>query len=347
MRNARGTAYPDPVQAAFIAEQAGADGITVHLREDRRHITDRDVRILRQTLHTRMNLEMAVTEEMLTIACETKPHFCCLVPEKRQEVTTEGGLDVAASATRCAMPVNAWRMPASWSPCLSMRMKRRSKRRRTLARPISKSTRLLCRCQNRRRAGQGAGTYCQSGHLRRQPRAEGECGHGLTYHNVKAIAALPEMHELNIGHAILPCGDERPERAVAEMKRLMLEGARLMAILGLGTDIVEIARIEAVIARSGDRLARRVLSDHEWSIWEQHQQPVRFLAKRFAVKEAAAKALGTGIRNGLAFNQFEVYNDELGKPKLRLWGEANLLAERMGVSAIHVLSDERHYACAT
>lgn len=95
LRNARGTAYPDPVQAAFIAEQAGADGITVHLREDRRHITDRDVRILRQTLHTRMNLEMAVTEEMLAIACETKPHFCCLVPEKRQEVTTEGGLDVA------------------------------------------------------------------------------------------------------------------------------------------------------------------------------------------------------------------------------------------------------------
>ncbi|MFH2503992.1 holo-ACP synthase [Klebsiella indica] len=121
-----------------------------------------------------------------------------------------------------------------------------------------------------------------------------------------------------------------------------------MAILGLGTDIVEIVRIEAVIARSGDRLARRVLSDHEWAIWEQHQQPVRFLAKRFAVKEAAAKALGTGIRNGLAFNQFEVYNDELGKPRLRLWGEAKDLAERMGVGHIHVtLADERHYACAT
>ena len=121
-----------------------------------------------------------------------------------------------------------------------------------------------------------------------------------------------------------------------------------MAILGLGTDIVEIARIEAVIARSGDRLARRVLSDNEWAIWAQHQQPVRFLAKRFAVKEAAAKALGTGIRNGLAFNQFEVYNDELGKPKLRLWGEAKNLAERLGVRSIHVtLADERHYACAT
>ena len=114
-----------------------------------------------------------------------------------------------------------------------------------------------------------------------------------------------------------------------------------MAILGLGTDIVEIARIEAVIARSGDRLARRVLSDNEWAIWEAHQQPVRFLAKRFAVKEAAAKAFGTGIRNGLAFNQFEVFS-------LRLWGEAQKLAEKLGVNHMHVtIADERHYASAT
>ncbi len=108
LRNARGTAYPDPVQAAFIAEQAGADGITVHLREDRRHITDRDVRILRETLHTRMNLEMAVTEEMLTIACETKPHFCC--PRCRRNVRKslpKADWTWPGSATRCAMPVNA------------------------------------------------------------------------------------------------------------------------------------------------------------------------------------------------------------------------------------------------
>ena len=121
-----------------------------------------------------------------------------------------------------------------------------------------------------------------------------------------------------------------------------------MAILGLGTDIVEIARIEAVISRSGDRLARRVLSDNEWAIWETHQQPVRFLAKRFAVKEAAAKAFGTGIRNGLAFNQFEVYNDALGKPGLRFFQHAAEVAERLGVKHVHVtLADERHYACAT
>lgn len=121
-----------------------------------------------------------------------------------------------------------------------------------------------------------------------------------------------------------------------------------MAILGLGTDIVEIVRIEEVIARSGERLARRILNDNEWVIWEHHPQRIRFLAKRFAVKEAAAKALGTGIRNGLAFNQFEVYNDELGKPQLRLWGEAQQLAERMGVTHFHVtIADERRYACAT
>ncbi|MGL4680206.1 MAG: pyridoxine 5'-phosphate synthase, partial [Plesiomonas shigelloides] len=105
IRNARGTIYPDPVNAAFIAEQAGADGITVHLREDRRHITDRDVRILRQTLQTRMNLEMAVTEEMLDIACEIRPHYCCLVPEKREEVTTEGGLDVAGQLEKMTAAV--------------------------------------------------------------------------------------------------------------------------------------------------------------------------------------------------------------------------------------------------
>ncbi|WP_024553715.1 holo-ACP synthase [Franconibacter helveticus 513] len=121
-----------------------------------------------------------------------------------------------------------------------------------------------------------------------------------------------------------------------------------MAILGLGTDIVEIERIEAVISRSGDRLAKRVLSANEWAQYQAHQQPVRFLAKRFAVKEAAAKAFGTGIRNGLAFNQFEVFNDELGKPRLRLWDEAGRLAEKMGVTSVHVtLADERHYACAT
>jgi holo-[acyl-carrier protein] synthase len=121
-----------------------------------------------------------------------------------------------------------------------------------------------------------------------------------------------------------------------------------MAVLGLGIDIVEIARIEMVVERSGDRLARRVLSLAEWDLYQHHHQPTRFLAKRFAVKEAAAKALGMGIRNGLAFNQFEVFNDELGKPNIRLHGRAAELADEIGVKSIHVsLADEHSYACAS
>lgn len=121
-----------------------------------------------------------------------------------------------------------------------------------------------------------------------------------------------------------------------------------MAILGLGTDIVEIARIEAVMARNGDQFAQRILAPGEWAIYQQHRQKARYLAKRFAVKEAAAKAFGTGIRNGLAFEHFEVYNDSLGKPLLRLHGRAAELAEQMAITAIHVsLADERRYACAT
>lgn len=121
-----------------------------------------------------------------------------------------------------------------------------------------------------------------------------------------------------------------------------------MAILGLGSDIVEIARIESAISRSGDRLAKRILSPSEWGQYQAHHQPARFLAKRFAVKEAAAKAMGTGIRLGLAFNQFEVSNDSLGKPLLIFRGRAKILAEEMGIQAVHVtLADERHYACAT
>lgn len=121
-----------------------------------------------------------------------------------------------------------------------------------------------------------------------------------------------------------------------------------MAIVGLGTDIVEITRIESVIERSADSLAKRILTEYEYAQYQQQTKPARFLAKRFAVKEAAAKALGTGIRNGLAFNQFEVTNDELGKPILTLNGEALRLANNLKATHFHVsITDERHYAVAT
>lgn len=350
LRNARGTNYPDPVQAAFIAEQAGADGITVHLREDRRHITDRDVRILRQTIQTRMNLEMAVTDEMLDIAIELKPQFCCLVPEKRQEVTTEGGLDVAGQQDKMAVAVERLAQAgilvslfidadhrqidaavAVGAPYIEIHTGAYAEAQGDLA--IQAELKRIAK----------AATYAASKGLKVN------AGHGLTYHNVQPIAALPEMYELNIGHAIIgPGGDERFTGRGGGHETVDAGSASLMAILGLGTDIVEMARIEAVVERSGDRLARRVLSPAEWEVYQQHQQPVRFLAKRFAVKEAAAKAFGTGIRNGLAFNQFEVFNDGLGKPNIRLHERAAELAQEMGVKSIHVsLADERRYACAT
>ncbi|GKV80148.1 pyridoxine 5'-phosphate synthase [Pectobacterium carotovorum subsp. carotovorum] len=228
LRNARGTAYPDPVQAAFIAEQAGADGITVHLREDRRHITDRDVRLLRDTLQTRMNLEMAVTEEMLNIACEVKPHFCCLVPEKRQEVTTEGGLDVAGQQEKIDNAVTRLSQAnilvslfidadkrqidaavASGAPYIEIHTG-------AYADAPDDETR-----QHEFERIRDAATYAAAKGLKVN------AGHGLTYHNVQPIAALPEMHELNIGHAIIGRAVMSGLKdAVAEMKNLMREARR-------------------------------------------------------------------------------------------------------------------------
>ncbi|KML66232.1 pyridoxine 5'-phosphate synthase [Pectobacterium peruviense] len=228
LRNARGTAYPDPVQAAFVAEQAGADGITVHLREDRRHITDRDVRILRETLQTRMNLEMAVTEEMLNIACEVKPHFCCLVPEKRQEVTTEGGLDVAGQQEKIENAVARLSQAnilvslfidadkrqidaavASGAPYIEIHTG-------AYADAPDDETR-----QHEFERIRDAATYAAAKGLKVN------AGHGLTYHNVLPIAALPEMHELNIGHAIIGRAVMSGLKdAVGEMKILMREARR-------------------------------------------------------------------------------------------------------------------------
>lgn len=225
LRNARGTSYPDPVQAAFVAEQAGADGITVHLREDRRHITDRDIRILCETLSTRMNLEMAVTDEMLAIACETRPAFCCLVPEKRQEVTTEGGLDVAGQQEKiskaCARLATAGiqvslfidadhaqidAAVATGAPYIEIHTGCYAD-----AKDDETQARELTRIQD-------AAAYAASKGLKVN------AGHGLTYHNVQAIAAIPAIHELNIGHAIIGRAViSGLNEAVAEMKRLILE----------------------------------------------------------------------------------------------------------------------------
>ncbi|AWH87960.1 pyridoxine 5'-phosphate synthase [Limnobaculum parvum] len=224
LRNARGTQYPDPVQAAFIAEQAGADGITIHLREDRRHITDRDVKLLSQTIQTRMNLEMAVTDEMVDIACEIKPAFCCLVPEKRQEVTTEGGLDVAGQIDKMTVAVGRLveagifvslfidadhrqidAAAAVGATFIEIHTGRYAEAENELEREAE-----LLRIAQAATYAAGKGLHVNA-------------GHGLTYHNVQAIAALPEIYELNIGHAIIGRAVMSGlHAAVADMKALML-----------------------------------------------------------------------------------------------------------------------------
>ena len=213
------------VQAAFIAEQAGADGITVHLREDRRHITDRDVCILRQTLDTRMNLEMAVTEEMLAIAVETKPHFCCLVPEKRQEVTTEGGLDVAGQREKMR---DACKRLADAGIQVSLFIDADEEQIKAAAEVGAPSIEIHTGCyadaKTDAEQAQELARIAKAATMATSLGRKVNAGHGLTYHNVKAIAAIPEMHELNIGHAIIGRAVMTGLKdAVAEMKRLMLE----------------------------------------------------------------------------------------------------------------------------
>ncbi|MBD8454343.1 pyridoxine 5'-phosphate synthase [Serratia rubidaea] len=228
LRNARGTQYPDPVQAAFTAEQAGADGITVHLREDRRHITDRDVRILRQTIQTRMNLEMAVTDEMLDIACELQPQFCCLVPEKREEVTTEGGLDVAVQLDKMTLAVERLTQAGIQVSLFIDPDHRQIDAAVAVGAPyIEIHTGAYAEAQGELAVEAELLRIAQAARYAAEKGLKVNAGHGLTYHNVQPIAALPEMHELNIGHAIIgQAVMSGLASAVAEMKLLMREARR-------------------------------------------------------------------------------------------------------------------------
>lgn len=226
LRQARGTRYPDPVQAAIDAEQAGADSITLHLREDRRHIQERDVEILRQTLTTRMNLEMAVADDIVAYACKIKPQDCCLVPERRQELTTEGGLDVVSHLKKITQackqlsdagirvslfvdpdPIQIAAAAQTGVPAIEIHTGH-----------YADATGDHWR-KELTRIEQAA---IQGRDLRLQVNA----GHGLNYHNVQSIAAISGIAELNIGHAIVARAlFTGMQQAVSEMKRLMREAA--------------------------------------------------------------------------------------------------------------------------
>lgn len=228
LRQARGTRYPDPVQAAMVAEEAGADGITVHLREDRRHIQERDVLIMNDTLQTRMNLEMAVTDEMIAFAEKVKPAHCCLVPEKREELTTEGGLDVAGQKQRVQQAVQRLADAGIEVSLFIDPDQAQIAAAKEVGAPVIEI-----------HTGAFADAESSVGELAELERIKQgvkwglelglvvNAGHGLHYHNVEPVAVIPGINELNIGHGIMARAIfVGLKQAVQEMKQLMLEASK-------------------------------------------------------------------------------------------------------------------------
>ena len=223
LRQARGTRYPDPIQAAIEAEQAGADAITLHLREDRRHIQERDVVMLKDILLTRMNLEMAVTEEMIAIAERLQPQDVCLVPERREELTTEGGLDVAGQLSRvsdaCVRLVEAG---VRVSLFIDADLKQVEAAQQCGAPVIEIHTGHFADATTAQQRQVELQRIVQAVNHGVQVGLQVNAGHGLNYQNVATIAALLEISELNIGHAIIARAVFTGlQEAVREMKRLM------------------------------------------------------------------------------------------------------------------------------
>ena len=204
LRQARGTRYPDPVQAAMLAEEAGADGITVHPREDRRHIQDRDVLLLRETLQTKMNLEMAVTDDMLAFAEKVRPQCVCLVPEKREELTTEGGLDVDGQEERVARACDRLaKIGAEVSLFIDPDPAQIDAAVRCGAPVIELHTGEYAEAETPEALARSLRVLEDAVAYARKRGLVVNAGHGLHYHNTEAVAAIAGINELNIGHAII------------------------------------------------------------------------------------------------------------------------------------------------
>lgn len=230
LRNARGTKYPNPVHAADISERAGADGITIHLREDRRHIKDADVYTLKQTINTRMNLEMAVTDEMLAIAKKVNPEFCCLVPEKREELTTEGGLDVKGNLQKitdaCAQLAEQGTLASLFIDADQSQIEAALE---AGAPYIEIHTGQYAEAETEREQARELAKLIEGIEYADRLGLKVNAGHGLHYHNVQAIAAIPQLIELNIGHAIIArAAFDGLAKAVTDMRDIMQQ-ARMQA----------------------------------------------------------------------------------------------------------------------
>ena len=231
LRQARGTRYPEPIQAALVAEQAGADGITAHLREDRRHIQDRDIFLLKDLLHTRLNLEMGVTDEMIAIATKVRPHACCLVPEKRQELTTEGGLDVAGNLPKLQAACDKL---AESGIEVSLFIDPEEAQIDAAIKAGAPVVELHTGCYaDAKTPTEQAGEFERirlAAHYAYSAGLQVNAGHGLNYYNVEAICMIPELVELNIGHSIIAQAlFSGLDKAVRNLKHIMRQ-ARLQSL---------------------------------------------------------------------------------------------------------------------
>lgn len=223
LREARGIYYPDPVYAAGIAEMAGASGIIVHLREDRRHIKDRDVRILRDVVKTKLNLEMAATPEMVKISCDLKPDMVTLVPEKRKELTTEGGLDVVKFSDKLKKAIEEFRKKGIKVSLFVDPVDTQIKMARKIeAHMIEIHTGAYSDAPSEKVRSREFAKVINAARLGKELDLGVNAGHGLHYHNVKEIAAIKEIDELSIGHSIIARAVFAGlDRAIRDMIELM------------------------------------------------------------------------------------------------------------------------------
>lgn len=224
LRQARLTRYPDPVEAVFASENGGADGITVHLREDRRHIQERDVEMIQSVLLTRLNLEMAVTDAMLLYAEKIKPEHTCLVPEKREELTTEGGLDVVSQESKIKEAVERLKKTGTEvSLFIDPDFKQIEATARCGAPVIEIHTGAYADAKTPAEQQKELQRIIEAAKFAHEAGLIVNAGHGLNYQNVQAIAEIPQINELNIGHGIIARAVFMGlENAVREMKRLMI-----------------------------------------------------------------------------------------------------------------------------
>jgi pyridoxine 5-phosphate synthase len=333
LRNARGGTSPDPVRAAHLAVAAGADGITAHLREDRRHIRDADMERLRTELAVPLNFEMAATDEMIALAVRLRPHAACLVPEKREERTTEGGLDVVGQAAYLAPRIAALRQAGCRVSLFIEADDAPIRASRALGADIVELH---------------TGTWCEAvahGDLAKASRElarlvtgaalassiglEVHAGHGLDFATARILAATPQFVEFNIGHFLM--GEA--------------------VFIGIGSDLCDIRRIANSLERFGARFTDRIFTPGEQAKAESRLTQAETYARRFAAKEACSKALGTGMRRGVFWRDMEVVTRMGGQPTMRLTGGAAARLARITPpgheAVIHVsLSDEPPMAMA-